>query len=436
MLLVESLHNGPNRPLGEQKHGFKLKPTTCRIAPNLPLREIWQAIRATSYHKRVWAIGCITYLYTERVGHLHCPGWRPNTASIHRPGRSAPLPPKRRHGLLSFGEINPVQRYPNLRQTSANTSPSPGAHVETHALAPPPPAATATAQNMNQSDVCVSCTQSIRRTSVRVTCGHTFDMKCFLDRCWGAARDESMFPPSCCQKPFNLRLYEQALGRDLIDLLERKRKEFGIRTIDRVYCHQRTCPTFVGVVTPSATNYRCPKCGADTCGHCEEKGHYSGIQCTRPYGGSEGLADGVRQKRCPACGQRIQFATGCNNVTCECSYRFCTACKARWGTCLCGQPDADRPNEAAGSQAHRHNTGKSVEHGIAVHDGWRVPRGPPESTVECPRGYHVCAHSWKRCIGGLSPCDGCRMVLVELNHCSRCMVNLCRRCCPTGPLGM
>ena len=153
-----------------------------------------------------------------------------------------------------------------------------------------------------------------------------------------ATRDESLFPPKCCQTVIELGLARDYLDVPLMALYQSKAREFG--TKDRVYCYNPVCSAFLGGATAAATALRCAYCRAETCGSCKEAAHPDRTRCLNSEEESrdEALLAFAREQgwqRCPDCRYVVERTDGCFHMTCRCAKEFCYLCAATWKTCEC-----------------------------------------------------------------------------------------------------
>ncbi|KAH9937494.1 uncharacterized protein B0H18DRAFT_199684 [Fomitopsis serialis] len=264
--------------------------------------------------------------------------------------------------------------------------------------------------------MCSFCREPIDGVEIHAPCGHFWDLKCLVDLYRAATTDETLFPPRCCQQPFVFEEVEQYLGVDLLATFKQISVEFT--TVDRIYCHQPTCSAFVGPATESPSYQICPKCLAETCGHCKERAH-PGNPCVDDISILT-LAEQEGWARCPGCKHLVELAQGCYHITCRCGKQFCYVCTETWKTCPCPQWDEGRLLTTARNYVQR-----------------ELLAGPPpepelqemvEEVAEGLRVDHECQHAWSRRAGG-GECGHCSDYLFRyLFRCEHCDMNVCSRC--------
>lgn len=189
--------------------------------------------------------------------------------------------------------------------------------------------------------VCVICQDETDDSITRLSCGHFLDASCLRTMFDNAAKDESLYPPKCCQTVIELDSAREYLNAPLIELYQRKAREFD--TKDRVYCHISTCSTFLGGATAAPEALRCSECRAETCGSCKHAAHHGRTCDARLEDAMLEFAKEQGWQRCPTCKYLVGRTEGCNRMLCRCNHTFCYLCGAAWKTCSCpysGPPPA------------------------------------------------------------------------------------------------
>ena len=203
-------------------------------------------------------------------------------------------------------------------------------------------------------------------------CGHTYDVQCLVELYRAATKDETLFPPACCSRPFRLEEMRQHMDTELVRLVERKTIEFG--TANRVYCFSKSCSAFIGAATDAPSALTCGGCRWQTCGHCKRRAHDLAIQCTEAQDQALlTMAEDNGWKRCPVCGQIVELVYGCNHMTCRCKHQFCFVCTRTWRTCSC--PLWDERNLAVAA-----NDMELLEQAIARVDEYNIEMDWPQRT--------------------------------------------------------
>ena len=173
--------------------------------------------------------------------------------------------------------------------------------------------------------ICLDCTEVLK-----LSCEHSICATCTSSAFDLAAKDESLFPPTCCRR-IPVAVASVYLSHDLHDKYKKKAVEFT--TKDRMYCSAEGCSEFIPPVptpAPSLTldvsldeerniNAQCPGCGAWTCVTCHGTGH-SVVPCPEISVHPEDEAavnTAVDQgwQRCRSCKMFIEHVDGCSHVT-------------------------------------------------------------------------------------------------------------------------
>ncbi|KAG9595099.1 hypothetical protein KCU77_g2195, partial [Aureobasidium melanogenum] len=158
---------------------------------------------------------------------------------------------------------------------------------------------------------CVACEEELQpKDLVLTTCGHCYCGSC-LNLVFNAAiSDESLYPPSCCaQTPIPIEHAERFLDAEFEKTFEEKGVKFS--TVDRTYCSDPTCSTFIPQDDYVRGGAFCPKCSKRTCVACKAPGH-------------EG--DCPTDLELAALLNVVQRRDGCNHMECRCGAAFCYTC--------------------------------------------------------------------------------------------------------------
>lgn len=125
----------------------------------------------------------------------------------------------------------------------------------------------------SQTHICVVCRDPIEGLEIRAPCGDYYDQDCIIDLFQHATRDESLFPPKCCNRPIYLAATRPYLPPALVATFLEKKIEFG--TARRVYCAKQTCSRFLGPRHDDRRRHyfmcTAPGCETQTCGRCTRR---------------------------------------------------------------------------------------------------------------------------------------------------------------------
>lgn len=281
-------------------------------------------------------------------------------------------------------------------------------------------------------DRCVICMEVIgSKTHLRVPCSHFYDEKCFVALIQSASKDESIFPPRCCQQAIPQDSFLDFLTMDVRREFEKAVAEFSVKPRDRIYCSNATCSEFLvaQVKSEMPQSLRCPECTKRTCSLCRKAAHPHVRTCEVEDSDSklDSLVEANNWKRCPECYWVIELAHGCYHITCRCKAQFCYLCTAQWKSCKC--PQWEERNLLA--EAERRVDAELMEG--AVNTG-RAPAPAAErrdrvhAMTNQLRENHVCRHNWyvKQ---GAANCENCYNYLNRyLLSCRNCYIDVCVRC--------
>ncbi|KAF8891038.1 hypothetical protein BD779DRAFT_223882 [Infundibulicybe gibba] len=185
---------------------------------------------------------------------------------------------------------------------------------------------------------CISCGDKPQSTSaLRTPCGHFYCPSCVQNLALACTRDESLFPPTCCQIPLPLISIRAFLSTRHASQFILKSREFGTPTPDRIYCPSESCSTFLGSSKALAGNITCTSCGIPVCTACRQKSHTGNCAERAALGQLFSLAKEKRWQSCPGCHAIVELERGCHHITCRCRAEFCYVCAAPWKTCQCPQ---------------------------------------------------------------------------------------------------
>ncbi|KZT20950.1 hypothetical protein NEOLEDRAFT_812829 [Neolentinus lepideus HHB14362 ss-1] len=193
---------------------------------------------------------------------------------------------------------------------------------------------------------CVACQDYITDTEIRAPCGHYYDKLCVLSFFEASTRDESLFPPRCCQKAIPLGLVRPYMTDAFAILFAGKSTEFQTPISKRVYCANPSCSSFLGAQVGATCVMTCPepRCGCKTCITCKALVYHRddrkhACKALQDEADEIMLALVSRQgwARCPGCGAPVERTQGCDHMTCRCKTQFCYKCKEKWKNCKCLQ---------------------------------------------------------------------------------------------------
>jgi hypothetical protein len=102
---------------------------------------------------------------------------------------------------------------------------------------------------------CASCLEIVNIFEPNVPCGHSYHGECLKELFMAAIKDESLMPPRCCAQKIPLDLLRMTLSEK--QKFEEKLLEHS--TVDRLYCSQPSCSTFIDPKSIVNSIGTCPK---------------------------------------------------------------------------------------------------------------------------------------------------------------------------------
>jgi len=161
---------------------------------------------------------------------------------------------------------------------------------------------------------CVSCTETKSYDHVYIaSCGHVYCTTCLIKMFEDSLKDESVYPPRCCQQNLPLGCVSKVLG--LHFTREFKTREIEVATLNRTYCHVATCSTFILPCDISANGSGlCGTCYERTCTRCKQAAHEG--HCAEPSRPAVfALAEAQGWQSCSRCHAIVELRNGCNHIT-------------------------------------------------------------------------------------------------------------------------
>jgi hypothetical protein len=119
---------------------------------------------------------------------------------------------------------------------------------------------------------CVACCKEVSRSKTYSnSCSHVYCSKCITRLCRKAVRDDSLWPPQCCNAEMPIKDIEHLLREDLIPSVKARQVEMSVPIPERTYCVD--CSTFIPQEKISERSAFCHQCLTSTCSDCKEKTH-------------------------------------------------------------------------------------------------------------------------------------------------------------------
>lgn len=161
---------------------------------------------------------------------------------------------------------------------------------------------------------CLICVEDVERRNVlKTSCDHYWCRKCLTDRFQSATKNETQYPPKCCDK-ISLTEARSFLDPKVASDFQKKRVEFETTAKDRVYCYKNDCGKFIHAKHIRHNIATCSSCSRQTCTKCKTKQHSGKCEVAALEMAKQGLK-AIGGKMCPKCGQALERFDGCNHFT-------------------------------------------------------------------------------------------------------------------------
>lgn len=158
--------------------------------------------------------------------------------------------------------------------------------------------------------LCLFCTEPLPELRlIRAPCSHECCHDCIKMLFNSALRDETLFPPRCCQQVIPVEKHSEILGQDIVKLYHAKQIELS--TKDRTYCYNTECGTFI---KPGDVGH-CPSCDLHTCTSCNKAAHSGDCPQDSELHRVLEMAEQKGWRRCAKCNAMVELSLGCNHMT-------------------------------------------------------------------------------------------------------------------------
>lgn len=161
---------------------------------------------------------------------------------------------------------------------------------------------------------CVSCGDATTKDDLMVDrCDHKYCTHCINELFTLCSKDESLFPPRCCQNKITLEQAERFLEVYVYKGFEQKYEEFS--TSNRVYCFKSDCRTFISPNNIDGERATCATCLETTCAVCQaamhdgDCPHDPAVQSMMKASADAGF------RQCYNCKRMIELEHGCFHMT-------------------------------------------------------------------------------------------------------------------------
>lgn len=163
---------------------------------------------------------------------------------------------------------------------------------------------------------CLICMESFgAKDIIKTPCQHYYCHDCMKRLFLEATKNESLYPPQCCNMDIPLTVANAVLNAQ--QQMEFTNKGVEFLTKDRLYCSSRNCSAFIQSKQIYHDVGTCGKCWQRTCVFC--KGAYHPGHCPKDKitHAVLHLAQRSGWRKCFNCEFMVAMDEGCNHVTCK-----------------------------------------------------------------------------------------------------------------------
>lgn len=162
---------------------------------------------------------------------------------------------------------------------------------------------------------CRACGESVEQ-AYTAPCEHKYCDECMQQMFTLAMKDETMFPPRCCRKPFPLAEAKTILPQDLQHSFEQKQEE--LEDAHKVYCHVPACSAYIEASHRLASDNfaKCSDCNATTCTICKGPSHVGDCPEDEDRNAVLQAAKAAGWQTCKPCGRILELVSvaGCYSM--------------------------------------------------------------------------------------------------------------------------
>lgn len=200
---------------------------------------------------------------------------------------------------------------------------------------------------------CLICMEKFNaKDTIQTPCQHHYCHDCMKRLFVESTKNESLYPPKCCDKDIPLIIANIVLNAQQQMEFTSKGTEF--RTKDRLYCSSKRCSAFIHPTNIYRGVGMCRQCQRQTCVSCKMASHNGSCSKDEDTRAMLKLAKKSGWRKCFKCKFMVAIDEGCNHITCKyvtnylmllggdeliverrCGAEFCYICGAKWRTCRC-----------------------------------------------------------------------------------------------------
>ena len=129
-----------------------------------------------------------------------------------------------------------------------------------------------------------------------------------------ASKDETLFPPWCCG-PILFDIISGHLSFDQLHRLHFAAMEFSNPPVNRTYCADPNCATFILPGHVHAGIGDCQECHKMTCTICKQAAHEGDCPEDPAVQATLTLAQELKWRQCGQCQRMVELNLGCNHIT-------------------------------------------------------------------------------------------------------------------------
>jgi hypothetical protein len=171
------------------------------------------------------------------------------------------------------------------------------------------------------SRTCSSCLERIPlRDMLQLPCkdkadieAHAYCRDCLTRLFECSIVDSSHFPPRCCSKIIPVFSCIPFLPSAVFSRFVAKREE--LETLDRTYCSNSTCSSWIRPANIAAGIATCVECVQNTCVTCKKKQHDGLCLEDQDVKKLMNFAKAKRWQTCPKCKEMVELERGCYHIT-------------------------------------------------------------------------------------------------------------------------
>lgn len=164
---------------------------------------------------------------------------------------------------------------------------------------------------------CLICMEKFNvNDTIQTPCQHHYCHDCMKRLFIEATKNESLYPPKCCDKDIPLVIANTVLNAR--QQIEFTNKGIEFRTKDRLYCSSENCSAFIPPTHIYHGAGMCRECQKLTCVSC--KMAYHGDGCSKDEEDTQALLKLAQKsgwRKCFRCEYMVAIDEGCNHITCK-----------------------------------------------------------------------------------------------------------------------